>query len=171
MASTTPSTWQFYGRNRELEKLTAILRRQRWFFAKIIGRRRIGKTSVVQQALSRSGRQQVLYVQIPDSDPAGVLATTRDFYDLFAVPGPRPTDLRTLAQDIGRLVREGWIVALDEFQHFHRRVLYEFTSHLQFEVDRLAAQASTVTGGLLVLGSIHTDGRASGGSLRAAVLT
>jgi hypothetical protein len=151
------SSWQFYGRSPELERLTAILQRQRWFFAKITGRRRIGKTSLVQEALKRSGRERVLYIQVPDSDPAGVLATARDFYELFSVPGPRPTDLRGLAQDIARLVRDGWVVALDEFQYFHRKVLFEFTSHLQLEVDRLAADAAAVPGGLLVLGSIHTE--------------
>ncbi len=151
------SSWHFYGRSPELERLTSILQRRRWFFAKITGRRRIGKTSLVQEALKRSGRERVLYIQIPDSDPAGVLATARDFFDLFAVPGSRPTDLRGLAHDISRLVRDGWVVALDEFQYFHRKMLYEFTSHLQLEVDRLAADAASVPGGLLVLGSIHTE--------------
>lgn len=157
MAPTTLTAWEFYGRSPELDKLTAILRRNRWFFAKITGRRRIGKTSLVHEALKRAGRTKVLYAQIPDSDPAGVLATVRDFYDLFGVPGERPFDLRSLAKDIGRLVRDGWVVALDEFQYFHRSALYEFTSHLQFEVDQLTAQAATVTGGLVVLGSIHTE--------------
>ena len=100
MNSQPRGAWQFYGRSPDLDRLTSILRRQRWFFAKITGRRRIGKTSLVQEALKRSGRDRVLYIQIPDSDPAGVLATAADFYELFAVPGPRPTDLRTLAQDI-----------------------------------------------------------------------
>jgi uncharacterized protein len=79
------ASWDFYGRSPELERLTSILQRRRWFFAKITGRRRIGKTSLVQEALKRSGRERVLYIQVPDSDPAGVLATARDFYDLFAV--------------------------------------------------------------------------------------
>lgn len=157
MKPNSPATWRFYGRNPELETLTAILRRERWFFVKVTGRRRIGKTSLVQEALRRSGREKVLYIQVPDSDPAGVLATARDFYDLFRVPGARPADLRTLAQDVTRLVLAGWVVALDEFQYFHRKALYEFTSHLQWEVDRLAARASSVNGGLLVLGSIHTE--------------
>lgn len=157
MTPTSTSTWKFYGRSPELDQLTAILRRDRWFFLKITGRRRIGKTSLVHEALQRTDKRQVLYVQIPDSDPAGVLATVRDFYDLFKVPGLRPTDLRSFAQDIARLVRAGWIVALDEFQYFHRTALFEFTSHLQFEVDRLAATASEVSGGLMVLGSIHTE--------------
>ena len=157
MGSEQLSSWHFYGRSPELERLTSILQRRRWFFAKITGRRRIGKTSLVQEALKRSARERLLYIQIPDSDPAGVLATARDFYDLFAVPGPRPTDLRSLAQDISRLVRDGWVVVLDEFQYFHRKVLFEFTSHLQLEVDRLGADAAAVPGGLLVLGSIHTE--------------
>jgi uncharacterized protein len=157
MPSSRTNRWKFYGRSRELEELTAILGRPRWFFAKIAGRRRIGKTSLVKEALKRSGRERVLYVQIPDSDPAGVLATARDFYDIFGVPGARPADLRAFARDIARLVRDGWVVALDEFQYFHRKALYDFTSYLQLEVDRLAAQASTVTGGLIVLGSIHTE--------------
>lgn len=157
MPSTAQTTWDFYGRSPELDQLTAILRRNRWFFAKITGRRRIGKTSLVHEALKRAGRSKVLYAQIPDSDPAGVLATVRDFYDLFNVQGERPFDLRTLAQDIGRLVRDGWVVALDEFQYFHRSALYEFTSHLQFEVDQLTAHAAEVQGGLIVLGSLHTE--------------
>lgn len=49
------------------------------------------------------------------------------------------------------------MVALDEFQYFHRKVLYEFTSHLQYEVDQLARDAADVQGGLIVLGSIHTE--------------
>ena len=157
MSGEQTDSWKFYGRNPELERLTSILQRQRWFFAKITGRRRIGKTSLVQEALKRSGREHVLYLQVPDSDPAGVLATARDFYEVFAVPGVRPTDLRGLAQDISRLVRAGWVVALDEFQYFHRKALFEFTSHLQLEVDRLAADAAAVPGGLIVLGSIHTE--------------
>lgn len=42
------SDWRFYGRSTELDALTAILNRRRWFFAKITGRRRIGKTTLVQ---------------------------------------------------------------------------------------------------------------------------
>ena len=157
MSADVPVSWQFYGRSPEVARLVAILQRQRWFFAKLTGRRRIGKTSLVQEALKQSGRERALYIQVPDSDPAGVLAAARDFYDLFQVPGSRPNTLRGLAQDIARLARAGWVVALDEFQYFHRKALFEFTSHLQVEVDRLAADASAATGGLLVLGSIHTE--------------
>lgn len=157
MAVLTPRDWGFYGRRDELDRLREILRKQRWFFLKVSGRRRIGKTSLVQHALDAEGREKVLYIQIPDSDPAGVVATAREFYDLFKIPGPRPVDLRTLAASLGDLARQGYVVAVDEFQYFHRKLLFEFTSHLQLEVDRLAQDAANVRGGLIVLGSIHTE--------------
>jgi len=70
MVDLTRDEWAFYGRRVELDTLREILRRQRWFFLKVSGRRRIGKTSLVQQALQAEGREKVLYIQIPDSDPA-----------------------------------------------------------------------------------------------------
>lgn len=157
MNSVTHSPWAFYGRQTELETLRDILRRRRWFFLKVSGRRRIGKTSLVHQALQSEGRDRVLYLQVPDSDPAGVVSAARDFFELFGIQIAPPTDLRTLAAAIGVLVRRGYVVAVDEFQYFHRKVLHEFTSYLQFEVDQLARDAGEVQGGLIVLGSIHTE--------------
>ena len=152
--------WGFYGRTRELSALEEILRRQRWFFARITGRRRIGKTTLIQQALERAGRNAILYLQIPDSAPAGVLSAVGDALTTFGldpVRFQRPVSLRAFAQLIGTLVRAGYVVALDEFQYFSRKHLYAFTSHLQAVVDELAAQADEVPGGLFVLGSIHTE--------------
>ena len=152
-------SWGFYGRQAELEQLRAILARGRWFFVKVTGRRRIGKTTLIQQALATTGRR-VFYVQIPDSGPAGVLSAVADALETFQVDGAaiaRPTSLRGLAQTIGQLARAGYIVALDEFQYFNRERLREFCSHLQEEVDRLLATADGVPGGLLVLGSIQTE--------------
>lgn len=152
-----PNAWKFYGRQVELDDLTEIVARGRWFFVKISGRRRIGKTTLIQQALSRTSGRPVLYIQVPDSDPAGVVSAAHDFMATFQVPGDRPRNLQALAQHIGDLVRKGYVVALDEFQYFHRQSLWEFTSHLQAVVDRLAAEAERVTGGLIVLGSLHTE--------------
>jgi hypothetical protein len=149
--------WGFYGRRDELDALTRILQRNRWFFVKVTGRRRIGKTSLVRQSLKAVQRDRVVYIQIPDSDPAGVISSVRDFYSMFGVAGHQPHDLKSLAASIAALVREGWIVAMDEFQYFHRASLFEFASHLQYEVDQLASDATNVRGGLIVLGSIHTE--------------
>ncbi len=157
MTAATHSKWGFYGRRQELDEIREILRRERWFFLKVSGRRRIGKTSLVQQALRAEGRERVLYLQTPDSDPAGVVSSARDFYELFGVTHPLPVDLRSLAASIAELARRGFVIAVDAFQYFHRKALFEFTSYLQAEVDRLARDAAEVPGGLIVLGSIHTE--------------
>ena len=154
------ASWGFYGRTVELEQLESILRRERWFFARVSGRRRIGKTALIQQALRSVGVTQVLYVQIPDSAPAGVLSAVADAMDTFGIDAdrfPRPTTLLQLAQGIGRLARAGYVIALDEFQYFSRKHLHELTSHLQAVVDELSRDAAHVPGGLFVLGSIHTE--------------
>ena len=152
--------WGFYGRGAELDELKAILRRGRWFFARITGRRRIGKTTLVQQALRAVGTKDILYVQVPDSAAAGVVSAVSDSMDTFGIPAkrfPRPTSLQELARLVGDLARAGFVVALDEFQYFSRKHLYEFTSHLQAVVDDLSADAANVPGGLFVLGSLHTE--------------
>jgi len=152
-------SWGFYGRQAELRQLADVLARGRWFFVKLTGRRRIGKTTLIQRALPATGRK-VFYVQVPDSGPAGVLSAVTDALEIFQVDTaqiPRPTSLRELAHTIGQLARAGYVVALDEFQYCNRERLREFCSHLQQEVDELTAVASAVTGGLIVLGSIHTE--------------
>jgi AAA+ ATPase superfamily predicted ATPase len=151
-------TWGFYGRDRELHRLQSILARDRWYFVKITGRRRIGKTTLIQQALQ--GGQRVFYVQIPDSGPVGVLSAVSDAMETFEIPAidfPRPRSLAEFAKLVRTLARAGYAVALDEFQYFNRERLRDFCSLLQAEVDQLSAKADEVPGGLLVLGSIHTE--------------
>ncbi|HEX9049367.1 MAG TPA: hypothetical protein VF841_02430 [Anaeromyxobacter sp.] len=150
--------WGFYGRNDELRRLRTILTRNRWYFVKITGRRRIGKTTLIQRALQEG--QKVFYVQIPDSGPVGVLSAVSDAMETFEIAAaefPRPKSLAEMAKLVGSLARAGYAVALDEFQYFNRERLRDFCSLLQAEVDRLTARSADVPGGLLVLGSIHTE--------------
>lgn len=136
--------------------MQSILERRRWFFLQISGRRRIGKTALIQEALRAAGVARTLYIQIPDSDPAGVVAACNGYLETFGIEG-RVTSLGELVLLIGRLAEEGFVVALDEFQYFHRKQLADFCSLLQAEVDRLAAKAADVPGGLIVLGSLHAE--------------
>ena len=99
--------WGFYGRRQERAQLAQVLSRGRWFFLQISGRRRIGKTRLVQELLQPQRQERVLYIQIPDSDPAGVVSTARDFMENFRVSGPIPHDLRSLAVCIGELCAGG----------------------------------------------------------------
>lgn len=148
--------WGFYGRQRELTELREIFQRDRWFFVQVSGRRRIGKTSLIHQALNQAGRSLRLYIQIPDSDVTGVLAACNDYLATFGIDD-RVHSLGELAQLIARLARQGYVVALDEFQYFSRKPLFDFCSLLQAEVDRLSAQADQIPGGLIVLGSLHAE--------------
>ena len=109
--------WGFYGRQRELADLRTILERGRWFFVQVSGRRRIGKTSLIQQALNQAGRQKRLYIQIPDSDPTGVLVACNDYLETFGIDD-RVRSLGELAQLIAKLAEQGYVIALDEFQYF-----------------------------------------------------
>lgn len=155
--------WGFYGRRAELERLKTIFARGRWFFCKISGRRRIGKTALVQEAMKATGRRDVFYVQVPDSGPAGILSAVSDQMETFEIDRqrfPPPTNLKGFARFVSSMARAGYVVALDEFQYFHGRHIREFCSHLQAEVDKLSAEAATVRGGLVVLGSIHTEMKA-----------
>lgn len=58
-------TWRFYGRDQELDRLDEVLDRNRWAFVKISGRRRIGKTALIREALGRHKDRKSFYVQIP----------------------------------------------------------------------------------------------------------
>jgi hypothetical protein len=153
--------WGFYGRTEELRAVTQIMARNRWFFAKMTGRRRIGKTTLIQQAIQATGATKpIFYVQIPDSGPAGVLSAVGDAFETFGVPTDRfhrPRDFGDLARLVGSLARAGYLVALDEFQYFNRPHLRPFCSFLQAEVDTVSSQAEQILGGLIVLGSVHTD--------------
>lgn len=82
--------WKFYGRKEQLADLERMLAHQRWFFAKVTGRRRIGKTTLIRTATQEIGSNQpVFYVQIPDSEPAGVLSAMNDALETFQVPDDR----------------------------------------------------------------------------------
>jgi AAA+ ATPase superfamily predicted ATPase len=152
--------WGFYGRSQELLEMRRIFRRDRWFFARVTGRRRIGKTTLIQQALEGLSERPIFYLQVPDSAPAGVLSQVLDALELFQIDPqqfPKPTSLGGLARLIGSMARAGYVVALDEFQYFNRDRLRDFCSLLQTEVDQLQSNADQIRGGLVVLGSIHTE--------------
>lgn len=153
-----PTSWSFYGREPELAALGALLGAGRFFFLRVTGRRRIGKTTLVLEALRRSGRARVAYVQVADADPAGVVLGAREHLRRSGVEDTGFRDLYGLAATVGRLIEEGWVVVLDEYQAFARKPLYLFNSALQFEVDRLRATGAPATsGGLILLGSIQAE--------------
>lgn len=106
--------WKFYGRKEQLTDLERMLERKRWFFAKVTGRRRIGKTTLIRQAMQEiKSKQPVFYVQIPDSEPSGVLSAVNDALETFHIPAdefPRPNNLLQLAKLLESMAEGGFIL-------------------------------------------------------------
>ena len=157
------ATWGFYGREEALEELGRIVNGGRWFFCRIEGRRRIGKTSLLSQLAKQDPRlsDQLVYMQVPDSDERDVAtAFQRSLLDcddeLAKRLGPTVINFPTMARAIGELCRAGLVVVLDEFQYFTRAALHSFNSFLQAEVDKLRG-ANLNQGGVFVLGSLQAD--------------
>ena len=157
--------WTFYGRQEELGSLLERIRRRRWFFGAIRGRRRIGKTALIQQALTTlqeddpDGRTTLL-IQIPDSSPADLAAVFRNAVREAGLEAqidgsPPIRDLPGVAAAVGALCSAGRIVALDEFQICHQGPLRGLPSLLQTQVDRL--QDRNEAGGLILLGSVQSE--------------
>lgn len=153
-------SWNFYGRKPQLDLMRTLLG-GRWFFARITGRRRIGKTELLKQLASTDPvlDERLVYLQVPDSDERDVVATFKQalldcspqwIKDISA----SVIDFPTMARAIGTICRNNGVVVLDEFQYFVRTGLFSFNSFLQSEVDQLR---DTACGGLFVLGSIQTE--------------
>ena len=159
------SPWTFYGRTDELGNLLARMRQQGWFFGAIRGRRRVGKTALVQQAIKLLQDDEptdvpCLLVQLPDSTPLDLATVFRngvreagleEHVDKVS-PGQ---GLPGVACAVGALCSAGVVVILDEFQTCHGGPLRGLPSLLQAEVDRL--QDQEMAGGLLLLGSVQSE--------------
>jgi AAA+ ATPase superfamily predicted ATPase len=156
MIALSGQQWGFYGRAAEQAEIDKIVSSGRWFFCSISGRRRIGKTTLIQRALEKRSAIGAIYFQVPDSDERGVVQTFQDALEDSGTERETVEKIRTfahMADTIEFLCRRGFIVVIDEFQYFHRKSLAPFASHLQAKIDRLR---DTRKGGLFVLGSIHT---------------
>ncbi|SCC93025.1 ATPase [Thiomonas sp. X19] len=155
--------WNFYGRTGELAELRRVVQARRWFFCRIEGRRRIGKTTLLSQ-LARESQvlaSHLVYMQVPDSDERDVAATLRRSLEDSEGALPRAlsaavVDFPSMANAIGQMCRAGFIVVLDEFQYFTRAKLKAFNSFLQAQVDELR-NAKLPHGGLFVLGSLQSE--------------
>ena len=157
------NTWQFYGRQAYMGSLLETMRSGQWFFGEITGRRRIGKTTLIRQALATVGREitgarEVLLVEMPDSTVDDVVSEFRTAVLQAGLENKsagiaQVRDLPGMATSISSLCRAGVIVVLDELQVCHRGPLRGFPSLLKQRIDRL----HDAKGGLIVMGSVQTE--------------
>lgn len=153
--------WRFYGRRSTLDQLRGLLQQPRWFFCRIQGRRRIGKTTLLRE-LTRDNEalaEHLFYVQIPDSDQADVAGQFRRALEdsvstTVQALANKVHDFASMARAIAKMNSAGIIVVLDEFQYFTSSKLTAFNSFLQAEVDVLR---ESKRGGLFVLGSLQSE--------------
>ncbi len=155
--------WNFYGRAEPLSELRRIVNAGRWFFCRIEGRRRIGKTTLLGELARQDADlgNRLIYMQVPDSDERDVAYTFRQSLGNCEQEQARAlasevTNFAAMAAAIGKLCAAGFIVVLDEFQYFTRSKLHSFNSFLQAEVDKLRG-AQLKHGGLVVLGSLQSE--------------
>ena len=155
--------WDFYGRTEPLAELRRIVESGRWFFCRIEGRRRIGKTTLLGELARQDAGllNRLVYMQVPDSDERDVAYTFRQSLGSCEQEQARAlaegvVNFATMAQVIGKLCAAGFVVVLDEFQYFTRSKLYAFNSFLQAEIDKLRG-AQLKHGGLFVLGSLQSE--------------
>src|SRR5690242_12651413 len=102
MVTQDRRAWRFYGRTHERSQIAEVLGSSRFFFYAISGRRRIGKTTLIREALRDLGPVRAIYVQIPDSDERGVVQSFRDAVDdnevlPFIIEGTGRRRLKTLS--------------------------------------------------------------------------
>ena len=153
--------WSFYGRRETLTTLQQLVQKPHWFFCRIQGRRRIGKTTLLRE-LAKADPQlptRMVYMQVPDSDERDVAANFRralldSGIDEAANASAAVADFASMARAISVLCRQGLILILDEFQYFSGAKMSVFNSFLQAEVDQLR---ETQRGGLFVLGSLQSE--------------
>ena len=157
------AAWTFYGRTEPLTELRRIVSSGRWFFCRIEGRRRIGKTTLLSELARRDARlsDRFVYMQVPDSDEKDVAYTlaqslARSDDPTLQEMASHVADFPTMAFAIRILCEAGYFVVLDEFQYFTRKQLNAFNSFLQAEVD-LMRGANLQGGGLFVLGSLQSE--------------
>lgn len=155
--------WSFYGRDRPLAELRKIVHEPRWFFCRISGRRRIGKTTLLKELAQADAAlsNRLLYQQVPDSDERDVASAFRRQLEESEFPGAAAlashvNDFASMAKAIGSACKAGMVVVLDEFQYFTRAKMQAFNSFLQAEVDTLRF-APLAQGGLVVLGSLQSE--------------
>src|SRR3990172_7609610 len=112
-------SWGFYGRATEQAEIEKIVSSGRWFFCAISGRRRIGKTTLIQEALKSRPNLTVFYFQTPDSDERGVVQAFQDACeDVGFGSEVVQAFFRTfddMADTIAVMCRLGVIVVIDEF--------------------------------------------------------
>lgn len=140
----------FIGRKNELKKLNKIIQSEDMNFGLIYGRRRVGKSELVTQALSKSNIRSVYYECKQVSAESNAIGLGEVVSEIFELPKLGYTDIESLLQYIFELsVNENMVLVLDEYPYL-RESIKGMDSILQAMVDKYRKKSKLT---LIILGS------------------
>lgn len=141
---------KFIGRKEELKKLDKVIHTDEMTFTLIYGRRRVGKSELVSQALSRCKVKNLYYECKQVAPESNVNGLSEIVSETMGLPKLGFSDIESLLNYIFELsVKEKMVLVLDEYPYL-RESVKGMDSILQAAVDKYR-KTSKLT--LIILGS------------------
>lgn len=141
---------KFIGRKEELEKLNRAMQTDEMNFSLIYGRRRVGKSELVSQALSKVGAKKIYYECKQVAEESNVNGLSGILSESMGLPKLGFSNMESLLDYIFELsAKEKIVLVLDEYPYL-RESIKGMDSILQAMIDK-HRKTSKIT--LVILGS------------------
>ena len=141
---------RFIGRKDELKKLDKVIHADEMNFTLIYGRRRVGKSELVSQALSKSKVKKLYYECKQVAEESNVNGLSEIVSETMGLPKLGFTDIESLLNYIFELsTKEKMVLVLDEYPYL-RESVKGMDSILQAVVDKYRRNSKLT---LIILGS------------------
>lgn len=141
---------KFIGRKEELKKLDKVINSDEMKFTLIYGRRRVGKSELVSQALSKSEVKKLYYECKQVAQESNVIGLSEIVSETMGLPRLGFTDIESLLNYIFELsTKEKMVLVLDEYPYL-RESVKGMDSILQAVVDKHRRDSKLT---LIILGS------------------
>lgn len=141
---------KFIGRKEELKKLDKVINSDEMKFTLIYGRRRVGKSELVSQALSKSEVKKLYYECKQVAQESNVSGLSEIVSETMGLPRLGFTDIESLLNYIFELsTKEKMVLVLDEYPYL-RESVKGMDSILQAVVDKHRRDSKLT---LIILGS------------------
>ena len=141
---------KFIGRKDELKKLDKVIHADEMNFTLIYGRRRVGKSELVSQALSKSKVKKLYYECKQVAEESNVNGLSEIVSETMGLPKLGFTDIESLLNYIFELsTKEKMVLVLDEYPYL-RESVKGMDSILQAVLDKYRKDSKLT---LIILGS------------------
>lgn len=140
----------FIGRKEQLKKLDKVIHAEKMTFSLIYGRRRVGKSELVKQAISKSNVKALYYECKQVAQESNVDGLSEIVSEVMELPKLGFSDIESLLKYVFELsTKEKLVLVLDEYPYL-RESVNGMDSILQALVDKYRETAKLT---LIVLGS------------------